>query len=394
MPAYAYTAKNLHNEIVKDEFYAKDVASFKRMLRERDLVVVKYKELAKSDNSYRLKTNEVGEFARQMSGMLDAGVTIMRALEIMKQRDFKPKLKNVFEHLYTSTQTGCTLSESMAQLGRAFPGLFVHMCAAGEASGQLAHVLGIMANHFDKEHRLNSKVKSAMTYPMILLVVTIMVVLIIFLFIMPEFFELFEEGTLPFLTVMMMGISKFLVNYWYWAIVGALVAAASVGALVRVHSVKLEIDRGKLGLPMAGKLFKIIYTARFARTLSSLYSSGINMLNSLQISSTIVGNAHIEEQFEDVIKQVSNGEMLSKAIEAIDGFDSKLATTILIGEESGRLDSMLKSTADGFDYEAEMATERLVQFIEPIMIVLMAVIVGAIMLSVFLPMLQMYNNIG
>ena len=139
---------------------------------------------------------------------------------------------------------------------------------------------------------------------------------------------------------------------------------------------------------------KIIYTARFARTLSSLYSSGLAMINALTIGGATIGNSYLQGQFPAVIEQVRNGEPLSASIKLIDGFDAKLVATIYIGEESGNLDSMLESVADSFDYEAEMATTRLVTFIEPVMIIIMAVVVGGIMLSVMLPIMTLYQNIG
>jgi type IV pilus assembly protein PilC len=286
------------------------------------------------------------------------------------------------------------MSEAMKLQARSFPELLVNMYASGETSGQLEQVATKMAVHYEKEHRLNGKVKTATTYPTILLSVTIIVVMLIFTVVLPQFFQILEGIELPAITQLMIGISGFLQNYWFLVILFGLVLVLVYKRLQTIDTVAFHTDRIKLRIAIVGKLLKIIYTARFARTLSSLYSSGISMITALEVSSTIVGNKYIERQFGEVIKNVRNGEALSVAINNVDGFDNKLSATIMIGEESGRLDSMLVSTAESFDYEAEVATGRLVQLIEPVMIVILAVVVGAIMLSVMLPIMTLYENVG
>ena len=251
-----------------------------------------------------------------------------------------------------------------------------------------------MADHYEKEHKLRGKIKSAMTYPVILFFITVAVVVLIFTLILPQFFTLFEGIELPAITRLMIAISNSMTSYWYIYLIGLLIIIALSGFLVTVPSVKRGLDHFKLKIPKIGKLMKIIYTARFARTLSSLYSSGLAMINALTIGGATIGNSYLQGQFPAVIEQVRNGEPLSASIKLIDGFDAKLVATIYIGEESGNLDSMLESVADSFDYEAEMATTRLVTFIEPIMIIIMASIVGGIMLSVMLPIMTLYQNIG
>ncbi|MCL2698646.1 MAG: type II secretion system F family protein [Oscillospiraceae bacterium] len=191
----------------------------------------------------------------------------------------------------------------------------------------------------------------------------------------------------------MIGLSRFLQQYWYLVIIGALVFIFIVNFLLTVPKIRYEFDRFKLKMPVAGKLLKIIYTARFSRTLSSLYSSGIPMLRALEITGTIINNKYIMDQFDEVIMNVRNGETLAGSIETIDGFDKKLATTIMIGEETGRLDAMLESTAESFDYEAEIALDKLVQLLQPVMIVIMAVVIGTVMMSVMIPMMTMFQGV-
>lgn len=394
MPRYSFTAVDFQNNRVIDAVDAKDNADFRRIMRTRSLIPLKFKVTDESRNTYRLKANESAEFSRQLASMLGSGITLVRAMEILKERDFKPNLKAVYVKLHKDVQQGYTMSEAMRLQSKAFPELLVNMYASGEASGQLEHVASKMALHYEKEHRLNSKVQSAMLYPTILFIVTVLVVIIIFTGVLPKFFDLFKDTELPAVTQVIVNMSGFMQSYWYLVLIGALLLIVFIQYLLTIRKVRLGFDKFKLGIPIAGKLLKIICTARFARTLSSLYTSGISMLSALEITSTIIGNKYIENQFVDTMKNVRNGEPLSIAVGGIDGFDKKLSTTILIGEESGRLDTMLESTAEAFDYEAEIATGRLVQMVGPIMIVVMAVVIGFVMLAVMMPIFTLYQNVG
>jgi type IV pilus assembly protein PilC len=211
---------------------------------------------------------------------------------------------------------------------------------------------------------------------------------------MPQFTGLFSTMELPLPTQIMMGISHFLTTYWMYAIGGVIIAVALIIAIFRQPRPKYYLDRFKLKMPVIGKLMRTIYTARFARTLASLYVSGIPMIQSLHIGRNTIGNTYIESQFDSVINALGNGQTLSQALNIVDGFDAKLYSTISIGEESGRLEQMLDSVSDQFDYESEMATQRLVSLMEPIMIIVMAAVVAGVIVSVLLPIFQMYQSIG
>jgi len=392
MPKYTYTALNLTNEKITAELDARDDDDLRRQLRAQELVPVKYSVIEDKQSSYHMKAKEVAEFSRQLASMLASGITIVRAMEILKGRDFAPKVLKVYDKLHRDVMMGFTLSEAMRLQGRTFPDLLVNMYMSGEASGQLERVADKMALHYEKDHRLNSRAKSAMTYPLVLLVTTIIVVMLLFTFILPTLFEILQDIPLPAITRVMMAISGFMQNYWYIVIIAVLIIILGWQTALTTDSFRYQYDRFKLKIRVVGKLLKTMYTARFARTLSSLYSSGIPMIRALEITATIVNNKYIADQFPEVITDVRNGEALSVSVGKVDGFDKKLATTIMIGEESGRLDSMLESTAESFDYEAEIALDRLVQLIQPVMIVILAVVIGSILLSVMLPILELYNN--
>ncbi|MCL2499924.1 MAG: type II secretion system F family protein [Defluviitaleaceae bacterium] len=394
MPKYNFTALDVNNKKVTGQVDARDEADLRRILLGRGVFPTRFKVLDEKRYSYRVKSNEVSDFCRQLSNMMASGITVVRAMEIVKERDNIPKLKAIFERMHKDIQKGMALSDAMREHGNAFPLLLVNMAASGETSGRLENVMSRMALHYEKEHKLEGKIKSAMRYPKILGFATVAVVLIVFLLVLPSFFDMLEDMDLPMITRVVIAFSNFLMNGWYLIVIVSLVSIVLVQYLLSIDSVRLAFDKSKLRMPVIGKLLRIIYTARFSRTLSSLYSSGVSMIKSLEITGTVVMNRYIELQFIDLVKDVRNGESLSASVRKIDGFDNKLANTIMIGEEAGRLDTMLVSTADSFEYEAEEATGALVALSEPVMLVVMGIVIMVVLLSVMMPMAGLYDTFG
>ena len=393
MPKYRYIALDLQSKKVMGEQDAASVDDLYTLLRAKSLTLTDSMVVNEIKTIYKLKAIEVSDFARQMSEMLGSGLTIIKALDILRKRAVKQKLRAVYDQVYKYIYEGMTMSEALRRNNLAFPELFCNMCEAGEASGQLENTMRRMAVHYDKEYRLNKKVQGATTYPIILLFITLAAVVALFVFILPQFLELFQDLTLPLPTRIVMGISNAMTGYWYIFI------SVGVGVpllwlwLLKKPQVRLAYDKFKFKIPIIHKMLRIIYTARFARSLNSLYSSGLPLIEALTIASRLTGNKYIESQFPPVISDVRNGGSLSDAIKRILEFDNKLATTIFIGEESGRLGPMLESTADSYDFEAETATENMVAVLQPVLIVGMALVIGLVMLSVFLPIFQLYNNV-
>jgi len=394
MPKFRFAALTLENTKVTGVVDARDPEDFRKIMRSRDLYPIKFKAIDEKTSSYRIKAAELAEFCRQLSGMLSSGVTILRTMEIFKERDFKPKLRGIYEQMHKDIQQGMALSEAMRRQGMAFPELLINMVASGESGGKLGNVTAGMAVHYEKEHRLDGKIKSASRYPKILGVATIAVVLIVFTFVLPIFFEMLEDFELPLITQIVISISGFMLSRWFVWVAVLLLIVVAVRYLLATYKTRLAFDRAKLRMPFVGKLLKTIYTARFSRTLSSLYSSGVPMIRALEITGTTVINKYIESQLPGLVKDVRNGESLSASVRKIDGFDKKLPNTILVGEESGRLDTMLVSTADSFEYEAEQAASALVQLSEPLMIVAMGLVIIAVLLSVMMPMAAIYEGFG
>ncbi len=287
------------------------------------------------------------------------------------------------------------LSDAMDEQGGAFPTLFVNMIRSAESGGNMDQTAANMAEYYSKEHRLNQKIKSSTTYPKILGVLIVIVVIILMGYVLPQFNSLFAQmDELPVATRILMAISDFVSNKWYLLIFFALILFIAFKIIFSIRAVKLIKDRIEIHLPVIGKLRKIIYTARFSRTLASMYSAGIPIVTCLQIAKTTVGNLYIESQFDDMIASIRSGTPLSEGIANMDAFVRKLPSSIAVGEETGALDSMLISIADQMDYDSEIAIEKLVAMIEPLMIVVMAVIVGFIMIAVIQPIYGSYQSIA
>jgi type IV pilus assembly protein PilC len=395
MPLYKYSAVTLDGSRQTGSVEAATVDALTAALQRENLFLTKWSTEKPKVETRKLKISEVADFCRELGAMLNAGIMLIRAMNILAQRPtLKPFIKKIYEDIIADLQRGSTLSESLANRGRAFPELLISMIRAGENTGKLDATCDKMAVTYDKEYRLNSKIKGAMVYPAILVVLIIGVILIVFTFVLPQFMTLFEGMELPLPTKIVMGFSEFLISYGMWLIIGVVLLVALVATALQQPGPRLLFDHLKLRIPKVGQLLRTIYTARFARTLSSLYVSGISMIQALTIARSTVGNKYIEKQFDGVIEALGNGRTLSQALAGVDGFEPKLRSTVLIGEESGNLEKMLESVAEQYEYDSEMATSALVTLIEPILIVIMAVIVAFVIISVLMPIYQLYGDIG
>lgn len=392
MAEFSYTAARLNGSTVKGTLNAATPEQLRENLLRQQLYLLKYDEKIETAGK-RLKSRELAEFCRELSSMLGTGVSLVRSMQIILRRDLKPAMKTTFASLNSLIKRGVALSEAMEKQDGVFPELLINMVRAGESNGKLDQSLSKMAEHYDAEHRTNQDVRGAMTYPIILIVITLLVIIAVFTFIFPTFIGVFGDMELPVITQVMMAISDFMTNQWMLLIIIVLAVSLGIYWLTRLQSVRYAWDKFKLKCPKVGKLMKIIYTARFARTFSSLYSSGLTILDALQISRGTIGNRYIAGQFDEVIKLVRQGTSLSESLGGVDGFDVKLTETIAVGEETGRVDDLLLNIAESFDYESAMAIKKLVKLIEPVMIMIMAAIILTVMLSVMLPIYQLYGSI-
>jgi type IV pilus assembly protein PilC len=311
----------------------------------------------------------------------------------MEQEENK-RAKEVLRDIYEDLQRGRSFTETLEAKQGTFPELFIGMMAAGEVSGNLDMIVDRVADHYAKENKLQNTVKKALTYPIILGVLMVVVVLAMFIFILPSFMDLMEEDQdLPGITAMMMGVSNFLVERWYVALAFVIGFVIAVKVIVRIPGIRMAFDKFKLTCPNIGKLVRTIYTARFGRTMANLFASGMQMVECIEKSVGTLNNRYITLRFEEVIDDVKRGEPLSLSIEKTKIFDGMFTSTIFIGEESGRLDEILSKSADFYDEEADTALAKMVSMIEPVMIIFMGGAVCLVLASIFPMMYGSFDSI-
>lgn len=395
MVYYKYKAEDRNGKTFTGILPARDELDLHEKLKADDKFLISAKANNTAKHSRRLKSNALSEFARNIGELIGSGVTLVKALRIISEDEsLEQKDRDVYAAVLKQVKAGTSFSEALAEQGDTFPPLFINMIKSSEASGNLDKVSAQLSLHYNKEYQLNHKVKSAMTYPKILCVLIVVVVAVIMGFVIPQFKSLFAQmDKLPVATSMLLAISNFVKNRWYILILAAIVVYIMFKVLLSIPAVRFQVDKMEINLPVIGKLRRVIYTARFARTLSSLYSAGISIMNCLQIAKATIGNAYIESQFDQVIADVRGGSNLSDAVDKVKGFTKKLSSSIRVGEETGSLDNMLTSIANQMEFDSDAALTKLVSYLEPAMIVVMAVVVGFVIIAVIKPIYGSYQSI-
>ncbi|MBC7087239.1 MAG: type II secretion system F family protein [Tissierellales bacterium] len=343
----------------------------------------------------KVKKKDLAVFCRQFYTMLDAGLGIVKCLEILSVQTENKTLKKALTEVGEDVQKGVTLSEAMRIHEKVFPSILINMVEAGEVSGNLDTILERMAVHFEKENKTENKVRSSMVYPIVLMVVSIAVVIFMLIFILPTFVGMFEgsDTPLPLPTRILIGLSDFLKSYWYIFIGVVALIVFGISSYINSESGRRFFDSIKLKLPIVkGPTVKIV-TSRFTRTLSTLMSSGIPLLRSMEVVSKVVNNKVVEEKLILGIEDIRRGVPLSRMIRDIEIFPPMVDSMVKIGEESGALDDILLKTADFYDEEVDVALTKLTSMLEPLMIVFMALIIGFIVIAMYLPMFEVINTI-
>lgn len=394
MARFKYVAKDMSGKVHKGTVEAVSENALTQQLREENLYLVEAKDLNGAKKHKKLKAKQLVAFCRELSTLLASGVTLVRALDIISEQEGMNKdERDIYKDVLQDLKRGISLSDAM-ESKECFPDLMIGMIRSGEGSGNLDLVTQRLSIQYEKDYKLTQQVKSAMTYPCILLVLCVAIVILIVTFILPQFQSLFDQmESLPMITNILIAVSNFLVQKWYIALLAVAVIVALIRIIVGIPSVRRGVDWLKVHMWGFGKLFKVVYTARFARTLSRLYSSGMPLVSAVGVAAKTIGNGYVESQFDEVITMVRGGVPLSQGLREVDGLLKKLSSTILVGEESGRLDVMLDSIAETLESDAEQATKRMVTLLEPILIIFMALIVGCIMIGVMLPIYQSYSAI-
>ena len=370
------------------------------MLRERKELIISIERDVQSEAQIeifkqKVKKKDLALFCRQFYTMISAGLGIVPCLEILVSQTQNKTFKNAIADTYEEVQKGLTLSESMKKHNNVFPTILISMVEAGEVSGNLDTIMLRMAEHFEKENKIENKVKSSMVYPAVLAVVTVAVVIFMLVFIMPTFVGMFEgSGTeLPGLTQMLINMSNSLKTYWYIYTAVIIAIVFGISMYKKTEEGTRFFDSLKLRLPVVKGTSTMLATSRFTRTLSTLMSSGIPLIQAMEVVSRVVNNSIIEERLISGIENIRKGVSLSRTVKDVGIFPPMVDSMIRIGEESGSLDSMLYKTADFYDEEVEASIQRLTSMIEPLMIVVMGLLIGFIVIAMYLPMFSMASTV-
>lgn len=400
MPIYIYHAKSITGRNIKGTLEANDKSTVLSTLKEKGYYPVHIVEqgLLQKEISVSLiqtvKIKDIAIFCRQFATIINAGVSVLSCLDILRLQTENKKLKEVIEKVYASVQKGSTLSSAMRE-HKVFPSILLNMIEAGEMSGTLDAALERMALHFEKENRISQKVKSAMTYPIIVAFVATIVILVLITFVVPTFVGMFEGMgiELPATTKALLTFSNFIKTRWYAILGGGIGFILLLKYFLATAGGRNIIDNVKLKLPIFGSVHKKVISSRFTRTLSTLLASGLPLLTALEIVAKVVDNYVVAKGLEKAKQEISRGVSLAQPIAQIKAFPPMVTHMVQIGEDTGALESILEKTADFYDTEVETAIEQMTTLLEPLIMIIMGVIVAFIVLSIVQPMFSMYGGI-
>lgn len=397
---FNYRAVDSTGIVVEDVANAENEDAVILMLRGKGYTPISIKEKVQSKeisfgNSGKLNLKDVISFCRQESIMLKSGMDLNRSLDVLAKQSKSKKLKKNLFHLSDSVKKGTELSKSMENQGSAFPYLLKRTVQAGEMSGQMAEIIEKMAVHYEKDMKLRRKIRGAMMYPIVLAIIAVIAVSILLIKVMPGFVSMFEGVgmELPALTRFVIGLSSFLVHNWIWILLVLFAVIFSIRVALQQKDIRIAWDKIKLKLPLIGTNVGKIVTARFTRTLSTMLYSGIPMIQALRAAGETTGNKFVESKIEESVEGIEKGMGMTAQLAATNIFPPMMLSMIGIGEESGRLDEMLETTADYYDEEMEVALESLVTMLEPLLIVIMGVVIGTIVVAMYLPMFDIIQTV-
>ena len=360
----------------------------------------------KATTGGRIKPKILMIFTRQLATLIDSGLPLLRGLTVLSKQEPNPVLRGTIAALADSVQSGSTFSEALAQHPKIFNKLYVNMVKAGELGGVLEVVLVRLAEYQEKAHKLKNKIVSAMVYPIIVMFIAVAILIFLMLFIVPKFESMFAElgkdAELPMISQVVFGTSKFFLNatlvppvpnvVWFLVVIGLIAVGFNMWG--KTKGGRRTIDSLKLKLPIFGDIQRKSAIARFSRTLGTLVTSGVPILQALNITRDTAGNVIVSDAIEKVHEAVKEGESIVTPLQASSVFPNMVISMVDVGEETGQLPEMLLKVADVYDDEVDNAVTALTSILEPIMIVILALVVGAVVFALFLPLIKIISEMG
>lgn len=401
MPVYAWKGKAPGGAVQSGELTLGTKDEVQQYLRRKRIIASQIKE--RGGGSMRIPALKRGVgirdlviFTRQFSTMVNAGLPLVQCLDILSKQSENPTFGRIIAEVRNDVESGSTLAEALGKRQKAFDSLYVNMVDAGEAGGILDDILARLAGYLEKAEALRRKVKSALTYPAVVLIVALGATTFMLLFIIPTFAKIFADfgGELPLPTRIVMGMSNFLKGFW-WAII--LFFAALVFTIKRFYKTergRLKVDALLLRMPVLGQILRKASIARFTRTLGTMISSGVPILTALDITARTAGNKIIENAILATKGSIGEGETIAAPLRDSKVFPPMVVQMISVGEETGALDKMLDKIANFYDEEVNVAVDTLTSIIEPVMIVVMGSLVGGMVIAMYMPMFKLINVVA
>lgn len=403
MRSFVYTAHRADgDEVIRAEVQAESESAAAKVLMGQGLfpISIEPKEsagfLQKAGFGGRVPTKDRIIFTRQLSTLINAGLPLAQSLRTVSEQVQNKNLRQILQEVVTSVEGGTTLNQAFARYPNVFSDVYVSLVAAGEASGSLDKSLERIANQQEKDAAILGKVRSALVYPVIVLAVIVGVLVFMLTTVLPQVGGLYKDlnADLPITTKILLAISDFMVKFWYLCIVALVGAVMGLRSYARTPVGRSNFDRIKLEMPLFSRIFRKVYMARFARTLSTMLASGIPMLEAMRIVKESIGNVHVESDLEKSISSVKGGKALSATLEGKSTFLTLVPQMIKIGEQSGAIDSMLDRVAIYYESEVDEEVKNLSTTIEPLLMVVLGVVVGGVIVAVLLPVYGLVGSGG
>lgn len=402
MPTYAYVYRDEGGTTNKGTSEAENEAMLRKRLTEQGFEVLEIKQTKSqkkggASRSAKIKLVELSVFCRQFSTMIDAGVSLVRCLAVLQEQTANPKFRRMLGEIQSEVEAGQSLSRALSRFPNTFSNLFLGLVNAGEVGGVLEESMQRLSQFLEKDQELRRKVKSAMTYPIIVMVVAVVIVLGLVTFILPQFMKLFVEldvKEFPLTTTLLMNFSHFLTSKWYIMIGGLAVFIVAFRAFTRTDVGRRAYDRFKLKAPVFGNLNHKIALSRFSRTLGTLLASGVPILSAMETVAGTVANEIISEAILTARARIREGDRIGDPLQKSKLFPPMVVQMISIGEEAGALDAMLGKVADFYEAEVDAALDSLTAAIEPVLIVFLGFAVGFIVISIFMPLVSVVTTLS
>jgi type IV pilus assembly protein PilC len=401
MPIYLWEGKNRNNIAQKGEMEASSEDLVRSNLNRLRITPTKIKKKPKDlfENIAFLQPSvtqrDVILFCRQFSTMIDAGLPIIQCMDILHAQQENATFKKMLKSIKEQVESGSTLADALKKYPKQFDDLFVNMVAAGEAGGILDTILRRLSAYMEKAAKLKSQVKGAMTYPIVTMIIAVAVVAITLVFVIPVFQEMFADmgGTLPTPTLIVVAMSEFVKSKIHWIIIGIVIFIFAFKKYYNTEKGRKFVDAAVLKLPVFGLLIRKVAVSKFTRTMGTMLSSGVAILEALDIVAKTSGNKSVERAIYNVRSGIAEGRTMADPLAESGVFPAMVCQMISVGESTGALDAMLQKIADFYEEEVDQAVENLTSLIEPFMLVFLGVVIGGLVISMYLPVFKMAGNL-